>query len=98
MISSPHRIHEGKLSHSGYQARARILNVELGDIVTNCKLEPRADAQLHLIVADLAEGLEAMEGRTGKPNPPEIRRTLVCHLAACAESVEGLVERVSLPG
>lgn len=29
-------------------------------------LEPKADAQLHLIIADIGEGIEAMEGKAKK--------------------------------
>jgi hypothetical protein len=32
-------------------------------MVNNCKLEPKADAQLHLIIAEILEGVEAMEGK-----------------------------------
>lgn len=66
MDASLHQIHEGKLSNAGYAALAKTLNGELGNIVANCKLDPKADAQLHLVVADLAEGIEAMEGKTKK--------------------------------
>jgi hypothetical protein len=32
-------------------------------IVQNCKLEPEADAQLHIVIAELMAGAEAMEGK-----------------------------------
>jgi hypothetical protein len=32
--------------------------------VANCKLEPNADAMLHLVIADLMAGTESMEGKT----------------------------------
>lgn len=66
MDASLHPIHEGKLSNAGYAALAKKLNDELAGIVTHCKLEAKADAQLHLVVADLAEGIEAMEGKSKK--------------------------------
>lgn len=66
MDASLHPIHEGKLSNAGYAALAKKLNDELGGIVANCKLDPKADAQLHLVVADIAEGIEAMQGKTKK--------------------------------
>lgn len=46
-----------------YQALAGKVNAEVAGIVQNCKLEPEADAQLHLVIAELMAGAEAMEGR-----------------------------------
>lgn len=63
MDASLHRIHEGKQSNAEYAALAGKLNGELGSIVATCKLEAKADAQLHLVIADIAEGIEAMEGK-----------------------------------
>ena len=34
--------------------------------VSTCKLEPKADAQLHLVIADILQGVEAMEGKAKK--------------------------------
>ena len=66
MDASLHQIHENKLSNAGYAALARKLNDEVGGIVTNCKLDPKADAQLHLVIADIADGIETMEGKAKK--------------------------------
>jgi hypothetical protein len=46
-----------------YQALANKVNTEVAGIVQNCKLEPEADAQLHLVIAELMAGAEAMEGK-----------------------------------
>jgi hypothetical protein len=35
----------------------------VGQIVASCKLPPAADAQLHIIVADLLAGAEEMAGK-----------------------------------
>ena len=59
-------IHEGKLSVTQYGALAKKVNGEVGYMVSNCKLEPNADAQLHLIIAEILEGVEAMEGKVKK--------------------------------
>lgn len=64
MDQSLHPIHEGKLSAAGYGKLARTINGEVSYIVSNCKLEPKADAQLHLVIADLLAGAEAMEGKS----------------------------------
>lgn len=66
MDAALHDIHEGKLSAAKYGGLSRKVNGEVGHIVANCKLEPKADAQLHLVIADILEGVEAMEGKTRK--------------------------------
>lgn len=66
MDAALHPIHEGQLSNAGYATLAGQLNKEVGGIVANCKLDAKADAQLHLVIAELGEGIEAMEGKAGK--------------------------------
>ena len=56
-------IHAGKATPKQYQALANKVNAEVAGIVQNCKLEPEADAQLHLVIAELMAGAEAMEGK-----------------------------------
>lgn len=59
--------HAGKLSPAQYEALGKDLNVQVGDIVRNCKLDPKADAQLHVVIGELADGIETLEGkRQGK--------------------------------
>ena len=55
--------HAGKLSAAQYRELATQVEAEVGGIVANCKLEPAADAMLHLVIADLAAGTEAMAGK-----------------------------------
>ena len=64
--ASLHQIHENRLAPAGYGALARKVEGEVANIVANCKLEPKADAQLHLIVADLLAGSEEMTGKAKK--------------------------------
>ncbi|MCK9382546.1 MAG: hypothetical protein M0P95_15970 [Sulfuritalea sp.] len=64
--ASLHEIHENRLPAAGYGALAHKVESEVGNIVSNCKLEPKADAQLHLIVADLLAGSEQMAGKIKK--------------------------------
>ncbi len=66
MDASLHEIHADKLPAAGYNDLAKRVNTEVGGIVANCKLEPKADAQLHLIIADMLHGVEVMEGKTKK--------------------------------
>lgn len=57
-------IHTNKLSSAKYNALAQKTNNQVTYIVANCKLDPQADAQLHLIIADILSGVEAMQGKT----------------------------------
>lgn len=56
-----HAIHDGKLDAAGYQALARSLEGEMAQVVANCRLAPDADAQLHIVLARLTEGVDAMK-------------------------------------
>lgn len=55
-------IRTNTLKAAQYQALAQQATKQIGFIVTNCKLAPQADAQLHLIIADLGAAAEAMAG------------------------------------
>jgi len=59
-------IHENKLSAAQYGELAKKVNGEVNGIVAGCKLDPKADAQLHLVIADILTGVEAMEGKSRK--------------------------------
>lgn len=61
-------IHAGKLSAGDYQALGLAVEQQVGGIVAECRLPPEADAMLHLIVAELLEGADIMQGKAaGKP-------------------------------
>lgn len=59
-------IHGGGFSDAEYGGLAKKINGEVEYLVSNCKLGPEADAQLHLIIADILAGVEAMEGKRKK--------------------------------
>lgn len=63
MTTSHKEIHEKTLPDVGYAALADAIQTEVGNMVKQCKLKPEADAQLHLIIADLLQGAEAMSGK-----------------------------------
>jgi len=65
------RIHEDKLPPRQYDALAATVSQAVAAIVANCKLEPQADAQLHVIIADMLDGVEAMLGKA-----PKVKRQL----------------------
>lgn len=55
--------HSGKMTTAEYEAFGKYLGGQLGYIVENCKLDPKADAQLHIIVSDISSGMETVEGK-----------------------------------
>jgi hypothetical protein len=56
-------IHANRLSPKQFEALAAKVNGEVAGIVQNCKLAPEADEQLHVVIAELMGGSEAMEGK-----------------------------------
>lgn len=61
--------HAGKLTPSQYRELATQVETEVGGIVANCKLEPKADAMLHIVIADMAQGVDAMAGKNARMRP-----------------------------
>jgi hypothetical protein len=61
--------HAGKLTPAQYRELAAQVESAVGSIVANCKLEPKADAMLHLVIADIGEGTDAMAGKNPKLRP-----------------------------
>jgi hypothetical protein len=56
------RIHAGQQSDAQYEALATGIETQVNRIVAQCKLPPAADAQLHLVVGDLLQGVALMRG------------------------------------
>ena len=56
--------HAGRLQPAQYRDLAGQVEREVAFIVQNCKLAPEADAQLHLVIADIGAGVDAMNGKT----------------------------------
>jgi hypothetical protein len=55
--------HAGKLTSAQYGEVANEVTGQVAYIVQNCKLEPAADAVLHVIIADLVAGADVMQGK-----------------------------------
>lgn len=53
-------IHSGKATAEQYRALAQKTNDQIAFLVKNCKLEQKADAMLHLVLADIISGADAM--------------------------------------
>lgn len=64
-------IHAGKLSTAQYGDLAQQIESQVGYIVANCKLDPNADAMLHLVIADIGAGVDAMAGKTPTVRPAQ---------------------------
>lgn len=63
--------HAGKLSPAQYRALAGQVETEVGGIVANCKLEPKADAVLHIVIGEIGAGTDAMAGKAGQKRPEQ---------------------------
>lgn len=56
-------IHDNRLSAKGYDRLAGKVEEAVGQIVADCRLTAAADAQLHVVVAELLAGAEGMAGK-----------------------------------
>jgi hypothetical protein len=54
----------GSLSEADAAALGAQIEARVAAIVTDCKLPPAADANLHLVVADLVQAADILQGRT----------------------------------
>lgn len=59
-------IHEKRYTPTEYAALAGKIDGQLSTIVANCKLPKDADAQLHLVLAELVAGTQAMKAESGQ--------------------------------
>jgi len=59
-------VHRGKMSAAQYAALGGEIDAQIAHIVQNCKLDPKADEVLHVILADLIEGNEILQGKNAK--------------------------------
>ena len=56
-------IYAGKADSVQFEIRARRVNEQIAFMVQNCKLDKETDAMLHLVLAEIIAGAEAMEGK-----------------------------------
>jgi hypothetical protein len=68
LATSLEQIDAGSFTPSDYVTLADDLQAQIDYIVTNCKLPEEADAQLHIVLGEILEGMEAM--RSGE-NPSD---------------------------
>lgn len=58
-------IHSGKATAEQYRTLAQKMDDQIAFMVKNCKLEPKVDAMLHLVLADIIAGADAMKAQGG---------------------------------
>lgn len=63
MAASLQAIHTHKMSAQAYNGLAKKVRGAVQQIIAQCKLPPEADAQLHLVIADLLVGADQMAGK-----------------------------------
>lgn len=57
-------IYAGKADSTQFGIRAKRVNEQIAFMVQNCKLDKETDAMLHLVLAEIIAGAEAMEGKS----------------------------------
>ncbi len=55
-------IHTGTMSDDGYTELADQVKAGVNNMIANCQLPPDADAQLHIVLAELLSGAAQMSG------------------------------------
>lgn len=73
-------IHAGKLTATQYLDLAAKIEGEVAYIVASCKLDPKADAMLHLVIAEIGSGVDAMKGKAASARPADGAATVVTAL------------------
>lgn len=63
--------HAGKLSAAQSAALATKIETEVAGIVANCKLDPKADAVLHVVIGEIGSGTDALAGKTPGRTPEQ---------------------------
>ncbi|TAM88811.1 MAG: hypothetical protein EPN41_05150 [Candidimonas sp.] len=62
-------VHDNRLPAAEYGALAKKVEGSVANIVAQCKLPPDADAQLHIIVAQMLAGTDQMAGKSQSGEP-----------------------------
>ncbi|HEY9380374.1 MAG TPA: hypothetical protein VIQ01_03920 [Burkholderiales bacterium] len=85
MVGALSAIHDDKLNAAGYRALADRIETEMAYVVANCKLDPAADMQLHLVLAQLGDGVTKMKSPDSAASRKEGAVTTVQSLNAYGE-------------
>jgi hypothetical protein len=68
-------VHSGKGTPATFEASSKEITAQIAYMVSNCKLEPKADAQLHVLIGDMMKGVEELEGK--QPGVPRAEGLLL---------------------
>jgi len=64
------KAHANSLTDAEYDALAEAVSGQFTYIVQNCHLKPEADAQLHIVLGHISQGIETVRGKeAGHPRP-----------------------------
>jgi len=74
-----HALHKASLPKEDYVALGRSIEAQIGAIVSQCKLDSKADAMLHIVIGDLAGAADVMQGKADG-NPAEAAHRAVVAL------------------
>lgn len=66
MAKAVPQIHRNRYSEADYRKLGVAVDREVAYAVANCRLEPKADAMLHILIDDLTQGAAAMQGKDAR--------------------------------
>ena len=69
-------VKKGTMSDAGYAELGAAIEKSVASIVANCKLSPEADANLHVIVAQLASAADDLQGKTSANRADGARKAM----------------------
>ncbi len=77
-------IHSGEMSAADYSTLGTAVHSEITTIIAQCKLDPQADAMLHIVLSGLLAGANAMQGK-GEITPASGAHKIIESLNAYGE-------------
>lgn len=77
MADNTERSHKGKMKAAEYKTLGATIETRVTAFVEQCKLEPKADAMFHIVLADLHSGAHLMQEKNqGKAGAHKVVRAL----------------------
>jgi len=64
-------VHANALTVDVYKKMSGEIMNQFTYVVENCELEPEADAQLHILLGNIIQGVEVIEGKVAGEQPEE---------------------------
>jgi hypothetical protein len=69
-------IHRGSLSREDHAQLGAAIEAQVGMIVSQCKLAPKADAMLHIVIAELIGAADVLQGKAAGDASQAARRAV----------------------